>query len=311
MGLKNVKRLALLFKNYINYEKINSHLLTTTAIFFTSTLVLIYLNFHKPKNTVVQTQAPTLIPTKVVDPTADWKTYNSVEFGFSINYPEDLLVKNFINDQYNRTVSFVGSGVNLSISLRKSDSNFNLDKYYFMDSPITRTTTLFGQKANVYEMPNGYCDGPGCSQPYIAVVTEHNGDIYSLSFSGDSKLSSLESQILSTFKFIDESFSIVDTNPKFMLSGDNVYKGDLSSISFTFNQDIDQKTLVQKNIGILWGIDDYVPNTIHYDLNSKTATILFNKPIKIGRLTAVINGVRNIKGELVKEKLFNIDIALD
>lgn len=171
------------------------------AIFFTSTLALLYLNFQKPKNTVVQTQAPTLIPTKVVDPTADWKTYNSVEFGFSINYPQDLLVKNFINDQYNRTVSFVGSDINLSITLRKPESNFNLDKYYFMDSPITRTTTLSGQKANVYEMSNGYCDGPGCSQPYIAIVTEHNGDIYSLSFSGDSKPSSLESQILSTFKF--------------------------------------------------------------------------------------------------------------
>lgn len=179
-------------------------LLISTAIFFTSTLVLLYLNYLKPTQTFTPTTGttPTDTPVPTTNPTADWKTYNSVEFAFSINYPKDLLIKNFINDQYNRTVSFVGSDINFSITLKKANTNFNLDKYYFMDSPIARTTTLSSQKANIYEMSNGYCDGPGCSQPYIAVVAEYNGDIYSISFFGDSKLSPLESQILSTFKFI-------------------------------------------------------------------------------------------------------------
>jgi len=184
-------------------KKTNLIFLISTAIFFTSTLVLIYLNYLKPQST---TSIPTtrITPTEISDSISDWKTYNSSDFGFSINYPQDLLIQNFINDQYNRTVSFKGSDIYFSISLRKADPNFNLDKYYFMDSPIARTTTLSSQKANVYEMPKGYCDGPGCSQPYISIVTEHNNDVYSLSFFGDSNLSSVESQILSTFKFTDK-----------------------------------------------------------------------------------------------------------
>ena len=70
-----------------------------------------------------------------------------------------------------------------------------------MDAPISRTTTLAGVSANVYEMPNGYCDGPGCSAPYIAIVTVNGPDLYHISFFGDTKLSDTENQILSSFKF--------------------------------------------------------------------------------------------------------------
>lgn len=183
-------------------KKSTLFLIILVAIFFTSTLVLLYLNYLKP----VSTSAPTTgtIPPTTITPdlVVSWETYNSPEFGFSIDYSQNLQVQDYLNDQYNRTVSFKGTDLYFSVTLRKADSNFNLDKYYFMDSPIARTTVLSGQKANIYEMPNGYCDGPGCSQPYIAIVTEHNSDVYSISFFGDSKLSSLESQILSTFKFI-------------------------------------------------------------------------------------------------------------
>lgn len=189
-------------------KKSTLFLIILVAVFFTSTLVLLCLNYLKPVSTSTPTTG-TIPPTTITpDPVVSWETYNSPEFGFSIDYPQNLQVQDYLNDQYNRTVSFKGTDLYFSVTLRKADSNFNLDKYYFMDSLIARTTVLSGQKANIYEMPNGYCDGPGCSQPYIAIVTEHNGDVYSVSFFGDSKLSSLESQILSSFRFMTDVYQL-------------------------------------------------------------------------------------------------------
>jgi hypothetical protein len=133
---------------------------------------------------------------------SDWKTYSNSSFGITIKYPQTVTTKDEMDDQYNRKVAFIGDNLDFTVTLRKADPNFILSKYFFMDSPISRTSTLGGKEANVYELPKGYCDGPSCSQPYIAIVTEHNGDIYSLAFFGDSKLSNQESQILSTFKFL-------------------------------------------------------------------------------------------------------------
>lgn len=61
-------------------------LIISTAIFFTSTLYLLFLNFQKPNKPLVETQLPTLFPTKAIDPTANWKTYTNDIYGFSFQY---------------------------------------------------------------------------------------------------------------------------------------------------------------------------------------------------------------------------------
>ncbi len=135
------------------------------------------------------------------DKTANWKTYKNSVLGFELKYPPTVQVDKELNDQYNRVIIFKGENLHFEVMLRKNPGNITLDKYYFMDSPIKRKTTLAGNSANVYEMPQGYCDGPGCSEPYIAIVTEKGPDLYHLSFFGDIQLSEVENQILSTFKF--------------------------------------------------------------------------------------------------------------
>ena len=61
------------------------------AIFFTSTLVLLYLNFIKPPTAATQitNTVPTIEPTAVpiIASTADWKTFNNNLFEFK--YPND------------------------------------------------------------------------------------------------------------------------------------------------------------------------------------------------------------------------------
>lgn len=134
------------------------------------------------------------------DEAANWKTYKNTALGFELEYPPTAKIDREMNDQYNRATIFKGGNLYFEVMLRKADK-IDLDNYYYMDSPITRKTTLAGVDANVYELPNGYCDGPSCSEPYISVVTKKGSDLYHFSFFGDILLSETERQILSTFKF--------------------------------------------------------------------------------------------------------------
>ncbi|MFA6007720.1 MAG: hypothetical protein WC784_03725 [Candidatus Shapirobacteria bacterium] len=68
-------------------KKSTIFLLILLAIFFTSTLYLLYLNFNKPSTPttgVIPTE--TIVPT--IDPTADWQTYTNTAFGISFKYPD-------------------------------------------------------------------------------------------------------------------------------------------------------------------------------------------------------------------------------
>lgn len=73
-------------------KKSTLFLIILTAIFFTSTLVLIYLNYLKPQS--ISTPTPSSTPTESIsptpDPTANWKTYENKEYGFSFKYPTNF-----------------------------------------------------------------------------------------------------------------------------------------------------------------------------------------------------------------------------
>lgn len=173
-----------------------------------STIFLYYQNMQL-KNMLAGYQAqPTVSPTPTIhqspvpsnDPIANWKTYTNTKLGFEIKYPPSVQVNKEFNDQYNRATEFTGKDINFTVMLR-SGYGIDVKNYFFMDAPISSTTSLAGVSANVYKMPNGYCDGPSCSAPYIAIVTVNGPDLYHLSFFGDTELSDTENQILSTFKF--------------------------------------------------------------------------------------------------------------
>ncbi len=132
--------------------------------------------------------------------TADWKIYTNKALGFEIMYPPTMKVEKEMNDQYNRATIFKGGNLQIEVMLRKV-GDIALDTYFYMDSPITRKATLAGLPANVYESPTGYCDGPGCSDPYISYVTKKEANLYHVSFIGDVQMLDIEKQILASFKF--------------------------------------------------------------------------------------------------------------
>lgn len=145
---------------------------------------------------------PNPSPSFTPDPTADWKDYKNTALGFELKYPADVEVDKELNDQNNRLVIFKGGELHFEIRLIKYSGNTVLDNYYYLDSPITRKIPFRGDIANVYESLHGYCDGPECTEPYVAFVIEKGSDLFHFTFFGDTIVSETENQIFSTIKFL-------------------------------------------------------------------------------------------------------------
>ena len=184
-------------------------LIVALIIFLLAATSVFAYKYWQLKQQVTQTQ-PSSSPAAALPSPAgpeslvmDMKVYRSATLGFMIRYPSGIQVTKELNDQYNRFTSFAGNGLTFEVRLKQDIDNTSLDQYYFMDAPISGQTTLGGLQANIYQLPNGYCDGPSCSQPFVAVVTKRGNDFFSLSFYGDPELSEAEKTILVSFQFIE------------------------------------------------------------------------------------------------------------
>lgn len=151
------------------------------------------------------TPSTKLIPTLKATPTTNtlgtWKKYSQLLLGFELMYPSTMTKTGESNDQFNKYVSFANSKTNVSVVV-KNAPGVDMTKYYYMDSPIDSTSTISAGLANVYKLPNGYCDGPSCSKPAIVYVLKNGDNLFQIIFMGDILMSKEEQQILSTFKFI-------------------------------------------------------------------------------------------------------------
>lgn len=149
-------------------------------------------------------------PVSVDDPTANWKTYKNISLGFELKYPSTFAIDKEMDDQYNRATIFENGDSTFQVMLR--DSKYfdrPLDEYYYMDNSDYTKSVLDGKNANVYvyDASKNSCvsdgNGPSCPISYVVYVAQNGVDLYHLGFFGDNKLSDLERQILSTFKFLD------------------------------------------------------------------------------------------------------------
>ncbi|MBU2010369.1 MAG: hypothetical protein ABIJ80_02770 [Patescibacteria group bacterium] len=157
-------------------------------------------NLQKPTQPIVTDQETTAEATQPADETANWKTYQNNELGFELKMPAYVSVDKEFNDQYNRLVIFKSNKENFEVRLREGKTT-SMNQYYYLDFPVSSRSTLGGQEALVFEAPNGYCDGPGCGDLFVAYSTKNGDDFYNLVFSGDVKMSDTEKSILSSFKF--------------------------------------------------------------------------------------------------------------
>lgn len=154
-------------------------------------------NFQSTPNSsqIIPVPSSTATP----DETANWKTYTSQEFNYEILVPTQTEIK-IMNDDYNKITFFTNENFDIEVRLKNTPENFDKE-YFYLDFAPTKKEQLPGGNALVFEAPNGYCDGPGCGEPFIAFSLLKGSKVYNIVFYGDTKLSELERKALDTFKF--------------------------------------------------------------------------------------------------------------
>lgn len=127
---------------------------------------------------------------------ADWQTYRNEEYGFEFKYPKQESFR-----EHNPSQEFIQI---FTDSVRiKATKNRYIDESsdWFLDTPPNGEFILGNITWKTFFLPNGYCDGPGCSVPIYAVNTRRENVVYSVTFGEKQQISDLQKQILSTFKF--------------------------------------------------------------------------------------------------------------
>jgi len=117
--------------------------------------------------------------------------------------------------------------------------------------------------------------------------------------------SATKSAEFSVLKRVPQGVEIGDESGKILVSSP------LKSISITFNNKADSKTITDDTFYVLDGIDSKVVGKITYDSKTYTATTTFSSPINISeRVTVVIKGIKDSTGKLIKDLTYNIDIKV-
>ncbi len=137
------------------------------------------------------------------------RTYANTKYGYTISLPESYDLPE-PNAQYARFVSTEGV---VEVNIKEAFVQVNdgtgkkipveLKDYVYLETPIPTTKGILGgQAAIITHAPNGYCDGPGCTDPFIAYSANKPVALfYNVVFYGDAELSASEEKILQSFKF--------------------------------------------------------------------------------------------------------------
>jgi len=165
------------------------------------------------------------VPSATPDPTEGWRTYTNIQYGFEFKYPTDWVAKtNFSGSLFSRSVVTILSPQALKDSAISSYQKNRVDFYVYNSindlNNLYRlhATDLTGfliennndvasfNRSTLNNLP-AYDVNLGGEGTYFAIFLEDGGKIYEIFFNtitSRAEISTLENQILSTFKFIDQ-----------------------------------------------------------------------------------------------------------
>ena len=220
--------------------------------------VLSLAGLYSYKNFFVKAPEPTPVPTPEAtpDPTADWKTYTNTEFKFSLKYPEEVKNSVAVNGPFTtfkftfigpvqessgRTQSELSDGYMITINAAPITENITLQNLQ-LGAEKGRQGTLnagYGDICEVSEINSGVLDSAptieytatNCIGNYRNILTFKGSVQYQIAgLYTNSEYELIVNQILSTFKFTDETpaggISTCEYNGKTYQNGDNVPSGD-------------------------------------------------------------------------------------
>jgi len=214
-------------------KKLTVILIILVAVFFTSTLVLLYpnLNKHTPDQievNPVEIISPSIIPT--TDPTIDWMTFTNIVYDYTFKYPKNWTLRGYAGEQLSpeeRTSFVIEGSINNSTDI--SDLNIRVNLSFTNpincrgDCPVIETSTDITLYNITSKKNTGYIGGIGGETPrqyvsYIVPIKDkflefilesskqqaNQNEIIPLT----SQEITLFDQILSTFKFFDSKDSV-------------------------------------------------------------------------------------------------------
>lgn len=154
--------------------------------------------------TPVLTISPT--PTLLADPTADWKTYTDDILKFSFKHPSKFSIEIQPKDD-GRGISYLFAPNYISILNVLTKYSID-DTKYFMNTTSSGNVIIGDYSWKTYFLPKGSPEGTvGTGEPIFILQTEINKKLVTFISYNQTNITEEQSQILSTFKFIDTSTS--------------------------------------------------------------------------------------------------------
>jgi hypothetical protein len=196
----------LLFAIVLGLGSCTPALTPTTISFPTSTSIPTETSLPTPFFTTTPTNTPTpteisftKTPTLEPKPTG-WLTYTKTEYGFALDYPANMILEP--QSQQIVLSPDADSPWDSRWYLRIEQNYTPADALYFLDTPSNGQVTTGQTTWTTYYLPEGYCDGPGCSPPIFALRAEFDHTLYTAFFYNQSSLTELQTQVFSTFRLL-------------------------------------------------------------------------------------------------------------
>jgi len=189
----------------MNSEHSNKTILAlaiVSAFLFVALLLSIYyFQFVRPSITP-PVAIPTITPAPTSSwenpaPTSSWETYESQKYKLSFSHPADYIIEESGNQ------IIINKSKDNSFSIKVRDDYTPAETSTLLDSPTTGSRKIGDLVWNVYDLPEGYQDGgyQGTS-PIYALSLENTGKLVQIVFYNHTNTTSLEDQILSTFRLL-------------------------------------------------------------------------------------------------------------
>lgn len=178
-----------------------------TLLFLLSSLYLAYQNMQLQKQITLLQNAPSppisiIPPTPTTNPTTDWNIYTDNILKFSFKYPQLVTVDTINRDDGRGREYILSSGQTITVLSKYSSGETNI----LMNTNSTGEIQIGQVLWKSFYVPKGYPEpAVGAGKPIFALQAELSKYLIIVTLNNQSNITNEQKDILSTFKFLDQT----------------------------------------------------------------------------------------------------------